>query len=80
MQNKTTKPGKPKASGRKKPANKKSFTIPFDVAVLILCGVLIFILIVIINRSCSKNEDQLEKMKINIEKLVLAPQTEGAQI
>lgn len=78
METKTKKPGKPKTPDRKKPANKKSFTIPFDVAVLILSGVLIFILIVIANRSCSKNEDQLEEMKINIEKLVLDPHAEGA--
>lgn len=77
-QYKMTKSTPIKKNGRKKTANQKSFTIPFDVAVLILGGLLIFIMFILGYRSCTKSDNQLEKLKINIESAVLDSRPEGA--
>jgi len=71
-----TEPRKPKKPGKKKPANQKSFTIPFDVAVLILGGILIFIMFLLAHRSCTTKDEQIEKMKINFESVILNSQEE----
>jgi len=62
---------------RKKNTTRKSFTIPFDVAILILVSVLIFIMFTIAYRSCSKDDNQLEKLKVNIETKITGFQPEG---
>lgn len=68
---------KTKKNSRKKPANQKSFTIPFDVAVLILVGILVFIMFLLGYRSCRSDDEQLEKIKINFELATLNSQEEG---
>jgi heme/copper-type cytochrome/quinol oxidase subunit 3 len=65
---------------RKKKAAPKSFTIPFDVAVLILSGILIFIIFLLAYRSCSADQEQFEKMKINLELSILDSQEVGTYL
>ncbi|MDD5230177.1 MAG: hypothetical protein PHC43_02520 [Candidatus Marinimicrobia bacterium] len=63
---------KNRKSGRKKNSAQKSFTVPFDVAILILAGILIFIMFTLAYRSCTKSDNQLEELKVNIE--ITAPE------
>jgi|GEM_PF-1994662 len=80
MLKKDTKPQKSPKTGRKKPAKPKSFTIPFDVAVLILGGILIFIMFLLAHRSCSTKNEQIEQMKINFESAIIDFHQEGAHL
>jgi hypothetical protein len=69
---------RPTTTGKKKPANSKTFSIPFDVVVLILSGILIFIMFLLGYRSCRKDEEQLEKMEIKLNMAELDSFKEGA--
>ncbi|MBN2600430.1 MAG: hypothetical protein JXR87_00400 [Candidatus Marinimicrobia bacterium] len=67
-----------KQKQKKRPKKKSKFSIPFDVALLVVFGTLIFILLVLTNRVCSPKEDlNIPDISINFKHYYEQTNTEG---